>query len=102
MAGAGDLDGDGYDDVIFGAPQYETPESYYAGKAYVYRGGPAGLTSSPAWESTGRNEGWAYFGTSVSAAGDLNGDGKAEFAVGAPAPYSSLSIGSVYLFCLGP
>ncbi len=82
VAPAGDLDGDGYGDVIVGAPFADDGE-FDEGRAYVYRGGPAGLATAAAWSAQG-NQLHAWFGTSVATAGDVNGDGYADFVVGAP------------------
>ena len=49
VATAGDVNGDGYSDVIVGSPG----ENSNAGKAYLFLGGPGGLATSPAWSATG-------------------------------------------------
>jgi hypothetical protein len=69
---AGDVNGDGYSDVIIGAHGY--PSYSYKGKAYVYSGSSSGLSATPGWTATGENT-YNYFGYSVSTAGDVNGDG---------------------------
>jgi hypothetical protein len=78
VATAGDVDGDGYDDVIVGAQAYE--ES--TGRAYVYAGGPAGLSASPIFVVTGEGPS-SSFGQSVGTAGDVDGDGYDDVIVGA-------------------
>ena len=78
---AGDVNGDGYADVIVGAPGYDNGEED-EGRAYVYQGSAGGLSATPAW-SPESDQGSAYFGCSVSTAGDVNGDGYAEVIVGA-------------------
>ncbi len=77
---AGDLNGDGYCDVIIGAPFYNNGQSN-EGRAYIYFGSALTpyLTFSTSVES---NQADANFGTSVSAAGDVNGDGYSDVIVG--------------------
>ena len=78
---AGDVNGDGYADVVIGAPLYVNGDSY-EGKAYVFHGSAAGLSAAPDWDAEGNHQG-AQFGWSVSTAGDVNGDGYADVIVGA-------------------
>ena len=82
VASAGDVNGDGYDDVIVGAPQFDDGESD-EGLAWVYLGSASGLATNPAWTAESDQAG-AHFGTSVSTAGDVNGDGYSDVIVGAP------------------
>ncbi len=79
---AGDVNGDGYDDVIVGAPAY-TVTAQFEGGAFIFHSSAAGLSSSPDWQITGGQSN-AHFGASVSTAGDVNGDGYADVLVGAP------------------
>jgi hypothetical protein len=82
VAGAGDVNGDGYGDVIVGAPSYDQGQTN-EGKALVYLGSPSGLGADASWVAEG-NQAGAYFGFSVSDAGDVNGDGFGDVVVGAP------------------
>ena len=77
---AGDVNGDGYADVIVGARTYDNGQTD-EGAALVYLGRPAGLGATAAWtaESDQAN---AQFGYSVATAGDVNGDGYADVIVG--------------------
>ena len=45
---AGDVNGDGYDDVIVGANQYDNGETD-EGRAYVYHGSGSGLSGTADW-----------------------------------------------------
>jgi hypothetical protein len=81
VAGAGDVNGDGYGDVIVGAQGFDNGQSQ-EGRAYVYRGSVAGLATSPAWTAESDQAG-SSFGHSVATAGDVNGDGFADVIVGA-------------------
>ncbi len=81
VASAGDVNGDGYDDVIVGAYAYDNGQTD-EGRAWVYHGSPAGLGTTASWTGEGNQVGAAY-GRSVSTAGDVNGDGYADVIVGA-------------------
>ncbi len=81
VARAGDVNGDGYSDVIVGAPNY-TNGNTNEGRAYVYYGSDTGLATTPAWTAES-NQDLAYFGGWVATAGDVNGDGYSDVIVGA-------------------
>ncbi|MEW6411078.1 MAG: T9SS type A sorting domain-containing protein [Candidatus Zixiibacteriota bacterium] len=74
---AGDVNADGYDDFIVGAPWNDELGSC-TGKAYVYSGRDGSLLH----EFTGESD-YDFFGTTVSGAGDVNGDGHDDLLVGA-------------------
>ncbi len=78
---AGDVNGDGYSDVIIGAHYYDNGETD-EGRAFVYHGSAAGLSTTPNWIGES-NQPSAYYGISVSTAGDVNGDGYSDVIVGA-------------------
>jgi len=79
---AGDVNGDGYSDVIVGAPDYTNGQGH-EGRAFVYHGGPSSLSTAPVWNAES-DQAEAGFGYAVGAAGDVNGDGYADVIVGAP------------------
>jgi hypothetical protein len=82
VSSAGDVNNDGFDDVVVGATYYSNGQTY-EGCAFLYLGSILGLSGSPSWAVEG-NMDFAYFGTSVSSAGDVNGDGYDDVIVGAP------------------
>lgn len=79
VAGAGDVNGDGYADVIIGAPGVTTGREKAPGTVFVYSG-KTGATLYAPFGDRDRDQ----FGFSVDGAGDVNGDGFADFIVGAP------------------
>jgi hypothetical protein len=82
VSSAGDVNGDGFEDVVIGAPEYDDVTKD-EGRAFVYLGSPSGLGLTAPWTS-GLGQAFAAFGTAVSRAGDVNGDGFHDVVVGAP------------------
>ncbi|HEV8129325.1 MAG TPA: integrin alpha, partial [Candidatus Eisenbacteria bacterium] len=80
VASAGDMNHDGYADVIVGAYQNDA-RGANAGRSYVYFGGP-NLHERPDLVLNGEAAGDA-FGYAVASAGDVNGDGFSDVIVGA-------------------
>lgn len=82
VAGVGDLDGDGLDDIVVYTP-YTDPEAVI----YVFAGAEGGVAQDPDWTWTRE----ASRG-SVAGAGDANGDGYADFLIAAAYEVSSLDL----------
>ena len=85
VAGAGDVNDDGYDDVIVSAQEYDAGQ-FNEGAAFVFLGSPSGIADgSPSTADTQleSDQIGALFGTSVAGAGDVDGDGYADVIVGA-------------------
>jgi Ca2+-binding RTX toxin-like protein len=94
VASAGDVNGDGFDDVIVGAykadPNY--PNGTDSGASYVVFGKASGFAANIELSSLDGSNGFKLSGVaegdvagdSVASAGDVNGDGFADLIVGAP------------------
>jgi hypothetical protein len=93
VASAGDVNGDGYADVIVGALGHDSDH----GRVCVYHGSPSGLVATPALTLTGENE-YDYFGGSVASAGDVNGDGYPDAIVGADLSLDGSGQGRAYVY----
>ena len=97
VASAGDVNNDGYDDVIVGAPGFEDA-TFLGGTAFVHHGSPSGPEVVPAWSAHAGTFS-ASFGASVASAGDVNNDGYDDVIVGAPAFENTLtSQGAAFLY----
>ena len=101
VAAAGDVDGDGFDDLIIGAPGCDLGGSE-GGAAYLVYGAVSGdlyLSAADAriYGSAGELAGW-----SVSGAGDVDGDGSDDLLVGAPESSASGSAAGAAYLLLGP
>ena len=92
VSNAGDINGDGFDDLIVGAPEnISTPNSDYSGSSYVIFGKASGFEAVTDLSSLNGSNGFRldgvaeedYLGRSVSGAGDVNGDGFDDLIVGA-------------------
>ena len=91
VASAGDMDGDGFADVIVGAAYLDR------GHAYIFRGGrvPDPVADLSLFGPPGAFD----FGSHLASAGDVNADGLGDVIVGAPsAQVNDVSLGQVFLF----
>ncbi len=88
--GVGDINGDGFDDVVVGARE-ASPNGYQSGAAHVVFGKSRGFNADINTANLNGSNGFTlngtapydYAGISVSAAGDVNGDGLADIIIGA-------------------
>ena len=91
VSGAGDVNGDGLDDLIVGAYRSGPNDNDYSGASYVVFGKASGDVVELSAIADGNNAGFVingatgddYSGRSVSGAGDINGDGLDDLIVGA-------------------
>jgi hypothetical protein len=83
VSAAGDVNGDGYGDVIVGAPGVSPGGRMGAGAVWILHGGAMGLSTMPARVIEGAIAGGAL-GTSVSGAIEAEGDRFADVVMGAP------------------
>ncbi len=90
VSSAGDVNGDGYNDIIIGAPEYSNAK----GLANIFFGG-TNISSIPdvILEGDGTSE---SFGSAIAGAGDINGDGYDDIIVGAYR--NDLGKGKAYIF----
>ena len=109
VAGVGDMDGDGFEDLLVGGPNHDVgqdPGESEVGAVWLFRGSAAGITATDASTAdlvVEGDESWSSFGESIAAVGDVTDDGVPDAAVGAfardgAAPeYGHTNGGAVYL-----
>src|SRR4028119_1315368 len=91
VSSAGDVNGDGIDDLIIGAYRTDPNGISYAGQSYVVFGSNSGFGASFNLSALNGSNGFAingiaagdFSGRSVSSAGDVNGDGFNDLIIGA-------------------
>ncbi|MBC8404863.1 MAG: FG-GAP repeat protein [Planctomycetes bacterium] len=93
VAGAGDVNGDGHDDLMIGIPNADPNNLQYAGAAHVY----SGATGEILWYFNGRSAG-DQLGDSVSGGGDVNGDGFDDVIAGAQNVEGFAALGNAYVW----
>ncbi len=89
VADAGDVDGDGYPDILVGAPHVKDGDGEFVGAVYLVSGSADLLTGGDQWlaDATARVEGRDrndFVGYAVAGAGDVDGDGFGDVLLGAP------------------
>lgn len=100
ISSAGDINGDGYADVVVGAPAVGGGVPLATGRAHLYLGGPSGLSSANHVDLNSPDGQGSFFGDSVGSAGDVNGDGYADIVIGASRVMTAT--GRAYLYFGSP
>jgi hypothetical protein len=97
--GGQDTDGDGVPEILIGSPSEGVAPLFVNGRVSLF----SGASGSLLWTEVGATA-WESLGTSVAFLGDLNGDGKADWAAGAPEdhdPSTPMGAGNVRVYA-GP
>jgi hypothetical protein len=88
----GDLDGDGYNDLVSGSDN----DAFFQGVTYIFLGGATGPTAVPIVISAPPGNPGGFFGSSTACRGDVNRDGYADLVVGATG--AATYAGAAFLF----
>ena len=94
---AGDVNGDGYADLLVTDAGYQGTNTY--GRMYTYFGGPAGLPAAPSQTfDPPASTAYYFYGYYDGSVGDVNGDGYGDVVV---APYIPVQMSGTYLYLGG-
>jgi hypothetical protein len=103
VAGAGDVNGDGYDDFLIGAYRYNDSVNQDEGKTYLIFGQESSWLMDMNLENANASfigeESYDYSGIPLAGGGDINGDGGDDFLIGAYRDDNDNGVdaGSIYL-----
>jgi len=98
VAGPGDINGDGRDDVLIGAPGVENDKGERVGSIYLFYGAPSGTLTLKTADAQIHGTTEKRLGINVSGAGDTNGDGMADLLA---SYYGGTEAGDIWLFVGG-
>ncbi len=79
VSSAGDVNGDGYDDLAFSTPSYDNGTTN-EGRIYLFHGSASGLGGTPSW--IWESDIFLYTAGQALEGGDINGDGFSDLFVG--------------------
>jgi hypothetical protein len=101
LAPAGDIDGDGFDDVALGVPYFASGQTN-EGAVFLFRGSATGIADGDLSSAATRiesDQANAFFGQTLAGAGDVNGDGYDDLIVGAQSyDLAQIDEGAAFLF----
>ncbi|MGB7063310.1 MAG: FlgD immunoglobulin-like domain containing protein [Candidatus Zixiibacteriota bacterium] len=98
VASAGDVNDDGYDDVLVGADfGWNGEVGWRTGKAFLFLGGED-MDSIPDVTFLGSFDDFEYFGGVISSAGDINDDGYDDVIIGCPSYRGGWLSGRAYIY----
>jgi hypothetical protein len=106
VSAAGDVNGDGFGDVVIGAPTAD-PNGSWSGASYVVFGRASGFSANLELSALDGTDGFKLSGEthndragiSVSAAGDVNGDGFGDLVIGAPGVNPNTDFSGTTMWC---
>ncbi|MCF6322724.1 MAG: FG-GAP-like repeat-containing protein [Gammaproteobacteria bacterium] len=112
VADAGDIDGNGFNDLLIGAGRYSIATSTsYEGAVFLFKAGASGGLVTAAngdgivrtdtesdWSVIGPYNSANYGSDSISSAGDFNGDGWLDVIIGGPGRTLFTAAGGVYVY----